>query len=82
MTLTDKDAQRRIWCMFGDIYEGGIRWHEYARLVYVGEAISWYGPEKRAVTLYTTEHGMRYTQCRECTPEELAEHGLTQPPRP
>lgn len=80
--ITDKDAQRRIWCMFGDIYEGGIRWNEHARLVHVGKSLSWWGPENGAITLYMTEDGTRYTQCRECTPEELAEHGLTQPPRP
>ena len=82
MTLTDKDAQRRLWCMFGDIYQGGVLWADHARLVHVGEKDCWWGKERQAVTLYMTEHGTRYTQCRELTPEELAEHGLTQPPRP
>lgn len=69
MTLTDKDAQRRPWCMFGDIYEGGVQWSDRARLVHVGKNPCWIGEEKKAVTLYMTEYGTRYTHCRECTPK-------------
>jgi NTP pyrophosphatase (non-canonical NTP hydrolase) len=44
-----------------------------ARLVYVDDGL---------INKYVSEHGARWPHCRECTPEELALHGLTQPPRP
>ena len=74
MTLTDKDAQRRPWCMFGDA--DGMR--RLGRLVYAGSGSGVdYG-----VVIYISHNGEVWSHCRECTPEELAEHGLTQPPRP
>ena len=44
-----------------------------ARLVYVDEARDF---------KYTDQFHRHWSHCRECTPEELAEHGLTQPPKP
>jgi hypothetical protein len=72
MTLTDKDAQRRPWCMFGDA--DGMR--RRARLVYAGSGAN------EGIVVYISHNGEVWSHCRECTPEELAEHGLTQPPRP
>jgi hypothetical protein len=43
------------------------------RLVYV---------DPKEIDCYWDENGKKWPRCRECTPEELAEHGLTQPPRP
>jgi hypothetical protein len=67
--MTDKDAQRRPWCMFGTSTN---KLRIPARLVYVDDGL---------INKYVSEHGGRWPHCRECTPEELAEHGLTQPPR-
>lgn len=72
MTLTDKDAQRRPWCMFGDSDIESER-ALIGRLVYVEDGHKY---------PYQDNLGLRFKYCRECTPEELAEHGLTQPPRP
>lgn len=72
MTLTDKDAQRRIWCMFGDSDIESER-TSIGRLVYVEDGHKY---------PYQDNLGLRFKHCRECTPEELAKHGLTQPPRP
>ena len=72
MTLTDKDAQRRPWCMFGDA--DGMR--RRARLAYAGSGAN------EGIVVYISHNGEVWSHCRECTPEELAEHGLTQPPRP
>ena len=72
--MTDKDAQRRPWCMFGDA--DGMR--RLGRLVYAGSGSGVdYG-----VVIYISHNGEVWSHCRECTPEELAEHGLTQPPKP
>ena len=72
--MTDKDAQRRPWCMFGDA--DGMR--RLGRLVYAGSGSGVdYG-----VVIYISHNGEVWSHCRECTPEELAEHGLTQPLRP
>jgi NTP pyrophosphatase (non-canonical NTP hydrolase) len=72
--MTDKDAQRRPWCMFGDA--DGMR--RLGRLVYAGSGSGVdYG-----VVIYISHNGEVWSHCRECTPEELALHGLTQPPRP
>ena len=70
MTLNDKDAQRRIWCMFGD---DQAKMYGPTQLVFVEE-----GDEFPYVDFY----GDRYKLCRECTPEELAGRKLTQPPKP
>lgn len=70
MTLTDKDAQRRPWCMFGTSTN---MLSVPARLVYVDDGL---------INKYVSEHSGRWEHCRECTPEELALHGLTQPPKP
>ena len=70
MTLTDKDAQRRPWCMFGTSTN---MLSIPARLVYVDDGL---------INKYVSEHSGRWEHCRELTPEELAEHGLTQPPKP
>ena len=67
MSLTDKDAQRRLWCMFGDGVYGP------SRLIHVDETDA---------LPYVSESLRIYKVCRECTPEELALHGLTQPPQP
>ena len=75
MTLTDKDAQRRPWCMFGDterLYRRDI-------LVYVGTGT---GCDGKPAPVYISRSGGVWSHCRECTTEELAEHGLTQPPKP
>ncbi len=72
MTLTDKDAQRRPWCMFGDADEMLRR----GRLVYAGSGVN------EGIVVYISHNGEVWSHCRECTPEELALHGLTQPPRP
>ena len=70
--MTDKDAQRRPWCMFGD--SDGMR--RLGRLVYAGSgANDW-------IAVYISHNGEVWSHCRECTPEELAWHGLTQSPRP
>lgn len=71
MTLTDKDAQRRPWCMFSRPIAGFATIP--TRLVYV---------DPKEIDCYWDENGKKWPRCRECTPEELAEHGLTQPPRP
>ena len=78
MTMTDKDAQRRPWCMFG-VADG---WLERARLVYAGAGLAYAGDEKGMYPFYISDTGTTWSHCRECTPEELAEHGLTQPPKP
>jgi hypothetical protein len=70
MTLTDRDAQRRPWCMFGRNVDAMSL---PARLVYVDEARGF---------KYLDQFHRHWSHCRELTPEELAEHGLTQPPRP
>jgi NTP pyrophosphatase (non-canonical NTP hydrolase) len=70
MTLTDKDAQRRPWCMFGTSTN---KLFSPARLVYVDDGL---------INKYVSEHGARWPHCRECTPEELAPTGLSQPPKP
>ena len=70
MTLTDKDAQRRPWCMFGN---EAAKLYGPSRLIHVDETDS---------LPYVSESLSTWRYCRECTPEELAEHGLTQPPRP
>lgn len=75
MTLTDKDAQRRPWCMFGDAEQ----LYRRARLVYAGTGK---GSDGKPAPVYISHNGEVWSHCRECTPEELAEHGLTQPPRP
>ena len=75
MTLTDKDAQRRPWCMFGDAEQ----LYRCARLVYAGTCK---GSDGKPAPVYISHNGEVWSYCRECTPEELAEHGLTQPPRP
>jgi NTP pyrophosphatase (non-canonical NTP hydrolase) len=60
--------------MFGDA--DGMR--RLGRLVYAGSGSGVdYG-----VVIYISHNGEVWSHCRECTPEELAEHGLTQPPRP
>ena len=71
MTLTDKDAQRRPWCIFSRPIAGFATIP--TRLVYV---------DPKEIDCYWDENGKKWPRCRECTPEELAEHGLTQPPRP
>ncbi len=49
-----------------------------ARLVYAGSGSGVdYG-----IVVYISHNGEVWSHCRECTPEELALHGLTQPPRP
>ena len=80
MTMTDKDAQRRPWCMFGNNNLGMAE--EVSRLVYVGEQACYSDDGPIRLTLYTSQTGTHYSHCRELTPEELAEHGLTQPPKP
>ena len=75
MTLTDKDAQRRIWCMFGDAEQ----LYRRARLVYAGTGN---GADGNPEPVYISHNGGVWSHCRECTPEELAEHGLTQTPKP
>jgi hypothetical protein len=80
MTLSDKDAQRRPWCMFGNNNLGMAE--EVARLVYVGEQTCYSDDGPIRLALYTSQTGTHYSHCRELTTEELAEHGLTQPPRP
>jgi NTP pyrophosphatase (non-canonical NTP hydrolase) len=70
--MTDKDAQRRPWCMFGDA--DGMR--RRGRLVYVGSGAN------EGIVVYISHNGEVWSHCRECTPEELAKHGLTQSPRP
>ena len=75
MTLTDKDAQRRPWCMFGD----DEQLYRRARLVYAGTC-KW--ADGKPAPVYISHNGEVWSYCRECTPEELALHGLTQPPRP
>lgn len=70
MTLTDKDAQRRPWCMFGTLTSKVCI---PARLIFVDESTAF---------PYVDEFLVAWQNCREFTPEELAEHGLTQPPRP
>jgi len=72
MTLTDKDAQRRPWCMFKTT---GGEWIGPAILVYVA-------CEESGIPLYYNDWGNFFYDCRKCTLEELAEYGLTQPPRP
>ena len=78
MTLTDKDAQRRPWCMFG-VADG---WLERARLVYAGTGLAYAGDEKGMYPFYISDTGTTWSHCRELTPEELALHGLAQPPKP
>ena len=46
---------------------------DFGRLVYVEDGHEY---------PYQDVFGIRWRHCRECTPEELALHGLTQPPRP
>ena len=75
MTLTDKDAQRRIWCMFGDAEQ----LYRRSRLVYAGTGK---GADGKPAPVYISHNGEVWSHCRECTPEELAKHGLTQPPKP
>ena len=71
MTLTDKDAQRRIWVM--------VRGHR---------SQDWTGPTRLLAVAQSycayivDDENAGWMYCRECTPEELAERGLTQPPRP
>ena len=68
--MTDKDAQRRPWCMFGTLTSKVCI---PARLIFVDESTAF---------PYVDEFLVAWQDCRECTPEELALHGLTQPPRP
>ena len=75
MTMTDKDAQRRPWCMFG--YAEQL--YRRARLVYAGTGK---GADGKPAPVYISHNGEVWSHCCECTPEELALHGLTQPPRP
>jgi len=77
--ITDKDAQRRPWCMFGNNNLGMAE--EVARLVYVGEQTCYSDDGPIRLTLYTSQTGTHYSHCRELTTEELAKHGLTQPPQ-
>ena len=69
MTLTDKDAQRRPWCMFADVSNYGL---VLGRLIHVRDDHNY---------PFVCHFLHAYTHCRECTPEELAELGLTQPPQ-
>jgi NTP pyrophosphatase (non-canonical NTP hydrolase) len=71
MTLTDKDAQRRPWCIFSRPIAGFTTIP--TRLVYV---------DLKEPDCYWDENGKKWPRCRECTPEELAPTGLTQPPKP
>ncbi len=72
MTLTDKDAQRRPYCKFQLV---GGEWIGPAKLIYVA-------CEDSPAPLYYNDYGDYFYGCRECTPEELAPTGLTQPPKP
>ena len=71
MTLTDKDAQRRIWVMVRSC-----------------SSSDWTGPAKLLAIIQSylshivDDENAGWMYCRECTPEELTEHGLTQPPKP
>jgi NTP pyrophosphatase (non-canonical NTP hydrolase) len=49
-----------------------------ARLVYAGSGSG----VDHGIVVYISHNGEVWSHCRECTPEELALHGLTQPPRP
>ena len=53
----------------------GGEWIGPARLIFVA-------CEGSGAPLYYTDYKGIYYDCRECTPEELAPTGLTQPPRP
>ena len=71
MTLTDKDAQRRPWVM--------VRGHR---------SQDWTGPARLLAVVQSycayivDDENAGWMYCRECTPEELSKHGLTQPPKP
>jgi hypothetical protein len=70
--LTDEDAKWRPYCKFQLV---GGEWIGPAKLIYVA-------CEDSPAPLYYNDYGDYFYGCRECTSEELAATGLTQPPRP